>query len=312
MQGKIQINHVSEALKNKAYELGFSFCGISPARFLEEESPRLESWLQKGSHGKMTYMANYFDKRLDPRLLVDDAKSVVSLAFNYYPAQFQPDDSKYKISKYAYGEDYHHVIREKLKHLESFLRESNGDINIRSFVDSAPILERAWAVLSGLGWIGRNSMLITRRNGSFLFLAEIITDIELEYDRSFGGNYCGDCTRCVDACPTGAITDFTIDANRCISYLTIELKDEVSPAPKGAYKEWIFGCDICQDVCPWNRFSTPHIENRFNPKPGLFELQPYEWEQLEEDKFKQMFGHSAIKRTGLSGLKRNIHFFKGS
>jgi epoxyqueuosine reductase len=308
MQGKITTHHLSEALKNKAYELGFSFCGIAPARFLEEETPRLESWLQNGLHGKMAYMENYFDKRLDPRLLVDDAKTVVSLVFNYYPAQFQPEDAFYKISKYAYGKDYHDVIREKLKQLERFLRLSVGGINIRSFVDSAPVLERAWAVLSGIGWTGHNSMLITKKNGSFFFLAEIITDVELVYDKPFDGNYCGDCTRCVDACPTGAITGFALDANKCISYLTIELKDELSPVAKGSYDEWIFGCDICQDVCPWNRFSTPHKESSFNPLPGLFDLQKADWEQMKEEKFKQMFGHSALKRTKLSGLLRNIRF----
>jgi epoxyqueuosine reductase len=310
MQGKIQIHNLSDSLKRKASELGFSFCGIAPARFLKEEAPRLETWLQKGLHGKMSYMANYFDKRLDPRLLVDNAKTVISLAFNYFPAHIQPEEAGYKISKYAYGEDYHNVIREKLKKLEGFLLESVGDINIRTFVDSAPVLERAWAALSGIGWIGRNSMLISRKNGSFFFLAEIITDFELEYDQPFGGNYCGDCSRCVDACPTGAINNFTIDANKCISYLTIELKDEVSPVPKGAYKNWIFGCDICQDVCPWNRFSTSHTEERFNPLPGLFELQQTDWEMMEKEKFKQMFGNSAIKRAKLAGLKRNISFLK--
>jgi len=308
MQRKIQIHDISNVFKNKAYELGFSFCGIAKARFLKEEAPRLESWLKKGLHGKMSYLTNYSDRRLDPRLLVDGAKSVISLAYNYYPSQLQPGEAKYKISKYAYGEDYHNVIHEKLKQLESFLRFSAGDINIRSFVDSAPVLERAWAVLSGLGWVGRNSMLITRRNGSFFFLAEIITDLELEYNQPFGGNYCGDCSRCIDACPTGAITDFTIDANRCISYLTIELKDDVLPAPKGSYNEWIFGCDVCQDVCPWNRFSVPHNEGRFNPLPDLFKLQTSDWEQMDEDRFKQIFNNSAIKRTKLIGLKRNISF----
>ena len=308
MQGIIQKHQLSEALKNKAYEIGFSFCGITPARFLEEEVPRLESWLNKGLHGIMAYMANYFDKRLDPRLLVDNAKTVISLAFNYFPVHFQPDDAQYKVSKYAYGADYHDVLRKKLRQLESFLQQSFGNINIRCFVDSAPVLERAWAVLSGIGWIGRNSMLITRRNGSFFFLAEIITDIELEYDKSFGGNYCGDCSRCIDACPTGAITDFKIDANRCISYLTIELKDEFSPALKDIYKNWIFGCDICQDICPWNRFSTAGNESSFNPLPDLFELRATEWEQMEEEIFKQMFRHSALKRTKISGLRRNIRF----
>lgn len=310
MENALHIPELTQAFKKKAYELGFSFCGVAGARFLEEEAPRLEHWLQSGYSSGMAYMANYFDKRLDPRLLVPGARSVVSLAFNYFPSQTQSEDAIYKISKYAYGVDYHEIIREKLNQLSEFLRQAAGDIQIRSFVDSAPVLERAWAVEAGIGWIGRNSMLITKRNGSFFFLAELITDLHLEYDAPFGGNYCGDCKRCVDACPTGAITDFNIDASRCISYLTIELKDEISPAPAGSYDKWIFGCDICQDVCPWNRFSSPHTEPGLAPLPGLLELSAADWENLAEDRFRQMFRHSALRRTKLRGLMRNIRYLK--
>ena len=310
MESQIHIPKLTQELKNLAYDLGFSFCGVAEARFLDEEAPRLEHWLKSGFQGGMAYMANHFDMRLDPRLIVPGARSVVSLAFNYFPDQNQPDSAPYKISKYAYGIDYHEIIREKLNVLSGFLRQSAGDINIRSFVDSAPVLERAWAVHAGIGWIGRNSMLISRRNGSFFFLAELITDLELAFDAPFGGNYCGDCRRCVEACPTGAISDFKIDASKCISYLTIELKDELSPAPKGSYDKWIFGCDICQDVCPWNRFSTPHAEPGLVPLAGLLELDAAGWEQMTDDLFSQVFRHSAIKRAKLKGLKRNIHFLK--
>jgi epoxyqueuosine reductase len=310
MGNALHIPELTQSLKNKAYDLGFSFCGVARAQFLEEEAPRLEHWLKSGYNGGMAYMANYFDMRLDPRLLVPGAQSVVSLAFNYFPSETQSDDASYKISKYAYGIDYHEIIREKLTLLAEFLRQSAGDIHIRTFVDSAPVLERAWAVQAGIGWIGRNSMLISKRNGSFFFLAEMITDLQLTFDLAFGGNYCGDCSRCVDACPTGAISDFTIDASRCISYLTIELKDEMSPVQKGSYNKWIFGCDICQDVCPWNRFSAPHTEPGFAPLQGLMEMKANDWEQMNEDTFRQMFRHSAIKRAKLNGLKRNIHFLK--
>jgi len=310
MESSIHIPELTQALKNKAFDLGFSFCGVAEARFLTQEAPILEHWLKRGYNSGMAYMANYFDMRLDPRILLPGARSVISLMFNYFPNQTQPDEAPYKISKYAYGIDYHEVIREKLNYLSEFLRQSAGDIHIRTFVDSAPVLERVWAVQAGLGWIGRNSMLISRRNGSFFFLAELITDLQLAFDAPLGGNYCGDCRHCVDACPTEAIKDFAIDASRCISYLTIELKDEFSPAPKGSYDEWIFGCDICQDVCPWNRFSTPHSESGLGPLPGLLKLGSAEWEQMTDDSFKQMFRHSAIKRIKLRGLKRNINFLK--
>ena len=310
MESHINIPELTQALKNKAYDLGFSFCGIAEARFLEKEAPRLEKWLKGGYNSGMAYMANYFDKRLDPCLLMPGARSVVSLAFNYYPGNRQPDVAPYKISKYAYGIDYHKIIREKLNALSEFMRQSAGEIHIRSFVDSAPVLERAWAVEAGIGWIGRNSMLISKKNGSFFFLAELITDLQLTYDSPFGGNYCGDCSRCIDACPTGAISDFVVDAAKCISYLTIELKDELSPAPKGSYEKWIFGCDICQDVCPWNRFSSPNTEPQLAPLQGLLEMGSTDWEQIDDDTFRQMFRHSAIRRTKLRGLKRNINFLK--
>jgi Uncharacterized Fe-S protein len=310
MESHLHNAELTQAFKNKAYDLGFSFCGVAKAQFLDEEAPRLECWLKNGYNSGMAYMANYFDIRLDPRILVPGARSVISLAFNYFPNQTQPEEATYKISKYAYGLDYHEVFREKLNHLAEFIRQSAGNIHIRSFVDSAPVLERAWAVKAGIGWIGRNSMLISRRNGSFFFLAELITDLQLAYDAPFRGNYCGDCSRCVDACPTGAIADFTIDASRCISYLTIELKDELSPAPKGSYDKWVFGCDICQDVCPWNRFPMPHSEPGLTPLPGLLELSAAGWEQMTDDSFRHMFRHSAIKRTKLRGLKRNINFLK--
>ena len=310
MESQIHNPELTRLLKNKAYELGFSFCGVAEAQFLDEEASSLELWLKRGYNSGMDYMANYFDTRLDPRVLLPGARSVISLAFNYFPNQNQPDEAPFKISKYAYGIDYHEVIREKLSCLAEFLRQRAGDIHIRTFVDSAPVLERAWAVKAGIGWIGRNSMLISRRNGSFFFLAELITDLQLKFDTPLGRNYCGDCSLCVDACPTGAITDFTIDASRCISYLTIELKDQLSPAPKGSYGEWIFGCDICQDVCPWNRFSTPHSEPKLTPLPGLLELSAIDWEQMTDILFKQMFHHSAIKRTKLLGIKRNINFLK--
>jgi epoxyqueuosine reductase len=310
MESPLHIPELTQALKNKACDLGFSFCGVAEARFLEEEAPRVELWLKQGYQSGMAYMENYFDMRLDPRILLPGARSVISLAFNYFPGDTQAKEAPYKISKYAYGLDYHEVIRGKLNQLVEFLRSAAGDIHIRSFVDSAPVLERAWAVQSGIGWIGRNSMLISRRNGSFFFLAELITDLSLEFDAPSGGNYCGDCSRCIDACPTDAIKDFTVDASRCISYLTIELKDELSPAPKGSYPEWIFGCDVCQDVCPWNRFSTAHAEPALAPLPGLLELSAAGWEQMDEESFRQLFRHSAIKRAKLRGLKRNIDFLK--
>ena len=300
---------LSAFVKEKASELGFSFCGISKARFLDEEAPRLEKWLKEERHGKMAYMENYFDKRLDPRLLVDGAKSVISLIVNYFPGSAFNYTSPNKVSKYAWGEDYHTVIKDMLFTLADSLKAEAGDINYRVFTDSAPVLDRAWAVNSGLGWIGKNTMMITRRNGSFFFIAEIITDLELEYDAPFGGNYCGDCTRCIDACPTGAITGpRQLDASRCISYLTIELKDEIPQAFAGSMESWVFGCDICQDVCPWNRSSLQHNQPRFEPSGEWIEWSRETWDALEEPVFKLIFGKSALKRAGFTKLKNNITF----
>ena len=284
------------------------FCGVSKTEFLEEEAPRLEKWLNASMHGNMHYMENHFDKRLDPRLLVDGAKSVVSLALNYFPKETQREDS-YKLSKYAYGEDYHFIIKYKLKELMKFIQQEIGEVGGRVFVDSAPVLDRAWAKKSGLGWIGKNTNLINKEAGSFFFLAELIIDLELEPDGPVK-DYCGTCTACIDECPTEAISEpYVVDGSKCISYLTIELKDEIIPKEfQGKMEGWMFGCDICQDVCPWNRFSTPHAEPLLNPKPNLLGLSKQDWEDLTEEVFRDLFKHSAVKRTKFRGLKRNIGF----
>nr|WP_090257682.1 tRNA epoxyqueuosine(34) reductase QueG [Roseivirga pacifica] len=306
---KTLAHHNTQLIKQKAQALGFQFCGISKAEFLEEEAPRLEAWLKSGAHGKMSYMENHFDKRLDPTKLVPGAKSVVSLLYNYYPekdfAQENPEAPK--LAKYAYGKDYHHVIKEKLKEFMSILTEEIGEIDGRVFVDSAPVMERQWAAKSGLGWLGKNTLLINKGHGSFFFLAELIIDLELEPDGPIK-DYCGTCTRCIDACPTDAITPYHLEANKCISYLTIELKDELPQEFKGKMEGWAFGCDICQDVCPWNRFSKPHNEAHFEPKDGLKELFNNNWQDLTEAVFREAFRHSAVKRTKFSGLKRNLEF----
>jgi epoxyqueuosine reductase len=300
----------SNLIKQEAKRLGFDSCGISKATFLEEEANHLELWLKSGFHGKMQYMENYFDKRLDPTLLVEGAKSVISLSFNYYPVQTQKEDS-YKLAKYAYGEDYHHIIKSKLKELTFFIQEQIGEINGRAFVDSAPVLERAWAEKSGLGWRGKHSLLIQKTKGSFFFLAELILDLALEYDYPFKTNHCGKCTRCVDACPTNAILpNNTVDGSKCISYFTIELKDELPATMKGKFEDWMFGCDICQDVCPWNRFSKPHAEEKFVPNSNLLEMTKKDWEEITEEVFKKVFKKSAVKRTKFSGLTRNIKFLR--
>lgn len=285
------------------------FCGFSKAEFLEEEAPRLEKWLNQKMHGKMHYMENHFDKRLNPTLLVDGAKTVVSLALNYFPKETQKDTSAPKISKYAYGQDYHYVIKDKLKTLMHFISEEIGEVNGRVFVDSAPVLDKAWAKKSGLGWIGKNSNLISRESGSFFFIAELIIDLELIYDGPIK-DYCGTCTACLDNCPTEAIVKpYVVDGSKCISYLTIELKDELLPTEfKGKMDNWAFGCDVCQDVCPWNSFSKPHNEPLFNPNSKLLDLTKSDWEDLTEDVFKELFKKSAIKRTKFEGLKRNIKF----
>ena len=300
----------SKLIKDEAKRLGFLACGIAKAGFLEEEAPRLESWLKQNMHGQMGYMENHFDKRLDPRLLVDDAKSVISLSLNYFPEEIQHPDAP-KISKYAYGTDYHTVIKDKLFQLLNFISEKIGEVNGRAFVDSAPVLDRAWAKRSGIGWIGKNSNLISKKSGSFFFLAELIIDLELAYDDAFETDHCGTCTKCIDACPTDAIlSPFIVDAKKCISYLTIELKEEIPASFTDKMDNWMFGCDICQDVCPWNRFSVPHSEPQFKPKEGLLNMKKEEWLDITEEVFKGIFKHSAVKRTKYKGLVRNINFLR--
>mgnify|MGYP001816244044 FL=1 len=297
-------------IKEEALRLGFDSIGVSKAEFLENEAPRLESWLKSGFHGQMSYMENHFDKRLDPTLLVPGAQSVISLTYNYFPEEFQREDS-YKLSKYAYGEDYHRVVKDKLRDLVASMQERLGSFHARVFTDSAPIMERSWAQRSGLGWIGKHSLLISKSKGSYFFLAEIITDLELEADVPFSTDHCGTCTRCVDACPTEAIIpDKTVDASKCISYLTIELKDEIPVEFRGKFEEWMIGCDICLDVCPWNRFSLPHSEPRFEPRSEILEYSKNDWEEITEDLFKDLFAISAVERTKFSGLKRNLKFLK--
>lgn len=296
-------------VKQTAQQLGFDFCGISEAGFLEEEAPRLEAWLQQGKHGKMEYMENHFDKRLDPRLLVEGSRSVISLLYNYYPEQSQNSDAP-KISKYAYGQDYHEVIKDKLKTFLNILREQVGDINGRAFVDSAPVLDKAWAKKSGLGWIGKNSNLINKQQGSFFFIAELIIDLELDYDGPIK-DYCGTCTRCIDSCPTQAIVaPYVVDGSKCISYFTIELKEQIPAGFKGQFDNWAFGCDVCQDVCPWNSFSKPHSEPLFNSSSGMLEYSSEEWQEMTEEVFNKVFKNSPLKRTKYKGLKRNLEFLK--
>ncbi len=299
-------------IKTESKCLGFDYCGISKVDFLEDEAPRLENWLNNNMHGQMSYMQNYFDKRLDPRLLVPGAKSVISLLLNYYPSENQKDETAPKISKYAYGEDYHFVIKEKLNQLLEFIRENIGDVDGRVFVDSAPVMDKVWAKKSGLGWIGKNSNLINKNSGSFYFIAELICDLELEYDGPVK-DYCGTCTRCIDACPTDAIVaPYVVDGSKCISYYTIELKENIPTDVKGKFDNWAFGCDICQDVCPWNSFAKPHKEKHFLAKNGLLEMNKSDWEELTEETFKKVFKNSAVKRTKFSGLKRNLEFIKTS
>ncbi len=306
----MQKSHYTSLIKAEAKRLGFDFCGISPAGFLEEEAPRLEHWLKNNMQGQMNYMANHFDKRLDPRLLVDGAKSVVSLLLNYYPSEFQQqEDGAPKISKYAYGKDYHFVIKEKLQHLYRFIQDQIGEVNGRVFVDSAPVMDKVWAKKSGLGWVGKNSNLINKEGGSFFFIAELILDLELDADGPIR-DYCGTCTRCIDACPTDAISEYVVDGSKCISYFTIELKENIPPEYKGKFDNWAFGCDICQDVCPWNRFSKPHQEKQFTPGSGLLEMTKPQWEEMTKEVFQKTFKDSAVKRAGFDGLRRNIEFLK--
>lgn len=286
------------------------YCGISKADFLEDEATKLENWLKAGSHGKMTYMENHFDKRLDPRLLVDNAKSVISLLFNYYTPEEQGDSLAPKISKYAYGEDYHFIIKDKLKSFMNEIYQEIGEVSGRVFVDSAPVLDKAWAKKSGLGWMGKNANIIHPKEGSFFFIAELILDLDLEYDGPIK-DYCGTCTKCIEVCPTGAIQPYKVDGSKCISYLTIELKDEIIPKEfSGKMENWMFGCDICQDVCPWNRFAKKHSEPRLDPHENLLKMSKADWEDLTEEVFNEIFRKSAVKRTKLSGLRRNIDFLK--
>lgn len=299
----------STLIKAEANRLGFMSCGISEAKFLEEEAPRLEEYLQKGRQGKMQYLENHFDKRLDPTKLVEGSKSVISLLLNYFPEE-QQQDNTYKISKYAYGRDYHFVIKDKLKQLLEFIRGNIGEVNGRAFTDSAPVLDKAWAAKSGLGWVGKHSLLLSKQKGSFFFVAELILDLELEYDAP-STDHCGTCTACIDACPTEAIVEpYKVDGSKCISYFTIELKDELPQDVRGKFGDWMFGCDICQDVCPWNRFSKPHNEPLFNPHPELLSMSKKDWEEISEEVFQKVFQKSAVKRTKYSGLTRNIAFLK--
>lgn len=299
----------SKFIKSEAKRLGFLSCGISKAGFLEEEAPRLENWLNKQMNGQMTYMENNFDKRLDPTLLVEGAKSVVSLLLNYYPSEFQNQDS-YKISKYAYGQDYHFVIKDKLKELLFSIESNIGQVSGRAFVDSAPVLDKAWAAKSGLGWIGKNSNLLTQKVGSFYFIAELIIDLDLEYDHAVT-DHCGSCTACLDACPTQAIVaPYVVDGSKCISYFTIELKDSIPIEMKGKFDDWAFGCDVCQDVCPWNRFSKPHNEPLLKANPELLTMSKKDWIEITEDTFKKVFKDSPLKRSKFDGITRNVLFLK--
>lgn len=300
----------SEKIKSHALELGFDACGISRVRFLEEDSKTLGEWLEKDMHGEMSYMANYFDKRTNPEELVPGAKSVISVLLNYFPSEEQKDLAAPVISKYAYGEDYHFVVKRKLKDLLGFIQEEFGEVTGRAFVDSAPVLDRAWARNAGLGWIGKNTMLISKEHGSFVFIGELIIDLELSADIPVK-DYCGNCTMCIDACPTGAIVQpYVVNGSKCISYFTIEKKGEIPDQFKGKFRNRLFGCDICQDVCPWNRKIRPHKIKEFNPEGRLMEMEKDDWSNLKEDRFNEIFSVSALKRTGFDGLKRNLKFLE--
>ena len=302
------IQQQTHFIKSKAKSLGFSYCGVARAEFLKDEAPRLEEWLARGYHGKMSYLENYFDKRLDPTLLVPGAKSVVSLIYNYFPKKDLARENEFKVAKYAYGEDYHFVVKDKLKILLEDIRTEIGQVSGRAFVDSAPVMERAWARNAGSGWIGKNSLLLNREMGSFFFLAELIIDLELEYDGPLK-DYCGTCTACMDACPTDAIAEpFVVDGSKCISYFTIELKEEIPAEVKGKFENWIFGCDICQDVCPWNRFAKANQETRFDPSAEMENFSRKEWLELTDEVFDLVFKNSPLKRSKIAGLKRNIKF----
>ncbi|WP_374440015.1 tRNA epoxyqueuosine(34) reductase QueG [Epilithonimonas sp.] len=297
----------TQLIKDKASAFGFQSCGISKANFLEEEASHLENWLNNNFHGEMKYMENHFDKRLDPRLLVEGSKSVISLSYNYFPKE-QINTDSFKLSKYAYGEDYHDVIKDKLRNLVAELQEEIGEFSFRVFVDSAPVLEKAWARKSGIGWVGKNANLITKKNGSFYFLAEIICDLDLVEDFPVT-DHCGSCRKCIDACPTQAIiSDKIIDGSKCISYATIELKDQIPDYFTDKMDDWMFGCDVCQDVCPWNRFSAPTLEEKFQPNSQLKNFTKQDWKDITQDIFSTVFKKSAVKRTKFAGLKRNLDF----
>lgn len=297
----------TQLIKTEALRLGFMACGVSKAGFLEEEAPRLERWLNQNRHGQMQYMENHFDKRLNPQLLVEGAQSVISLLLNYYPEQSQVQDT-FKISKYAYGQDYHTVIKEKLQQLLMFIQENIGEVHGRAFVDSAPVLDKAWAAKSGLGWMGKNANLITKSVGSFYFIAELIVDLPLAYDAPTT-DHCGSCTACLDACPTQAIiAPYVVDGSKCISYYTIELKENIPQEAQGKMDDWIFGCDVCQEVCPWNRFSKPHREKAFEPHPDLLKMTRKDWQEITLETFQKVFKNSAVKRTKFEGLKKNLKF----
>ncbi len=298
-------------VKQYATQLGFDFCGIAKAMKLDDDARRLEAWLNKDMHGSMQYMANHFDLRTDPTKLVPGAKSVITLLLNYFPAERQNNDAA-KISKYAYGNDYHNIIRSKLNKFLELIKNNIGEVQGRGFVDSAPVLERSWATLSGLGWIGKNGNLINKQSGSFFFIATLITDLQLEYDDSFAKDYCGSCTKCVDACPTEAILpDKVIDGSKCISYFTIELKEQLIPEKmKGTFDNWMFGCDTCQDVCPWNRFAKPTNEPGLKPITEILQFSNSDWEAITEEQFKIVFKNAPLKRSKYEGIKRNLKFLK--
>ena len=305
------IREISEWIKTRAITLGFSACGISEAGFLAQEEERLKNWLLRGFNGDMHYMGRHFDKRLDPRILEPGARSVISILMNYYPEEKLSENNNYKIASYAYGKDYHIVLREKLNRLIAEMRENLGEFQARAFTDSAPVLDKAWAEKAGLGWLGKNTCLIHPKLGSFVFIGEIITDLQLEYDTHPINDLCGGCNRCAEACPTGAIiAPRQLDARKCISYFTIEYHGDLPPEEKENFKDWIFGCDICQDVCPWNRFAKPNAENSFRPHEGLQDMDKNKWEHLNREHFNHLFKDSAVKRTRFEGLKRNIFFLK--
>ena len=301
----------THSIKGFAASLGFDHCGIAKAQQLNDDARRLEQWLNKGMQGSMKYMENHFDLRIDPCKLVPGARSVITLLLNYFPARQQKEGSP-KVSKYAYGNDYHEVIKGKLTELMRLIRLTVGEVNGRGFVDSAPVLERSWAQKAGLGWIGKNGNLINKETGSFFFIATLIVDIELKYDDDYAKDYCGTCTRCIDACPTEAIlADKVIDGSKCISYFTIELKEALIPGNlKGKFDDWMFGCDVCQDICPWNRFSHPANETGFVPIPEILNFSRQDWEELTEESFKRIFKQSPLKRSKFEGIKRNLHFIQ--